>query len=229
MVDISSRDEEDAREREIEQEKGRSQEQEKLRNSELAQEKGRKQEQDKVREHELAQEKGRRQGAEEERSRQKGKNGMKTGTMAAIGLIVIVLVVALAAFLTLSTSVTSAQPGGALPYTTMYGVTFPEGQTITIGNSQISVLSYQGELISDIDGDRQKLLVGEDRTITERRAVATTLGAVKLMDTNFVINLKYKGNRHNQAYFDMAVHTSKQVPDMLIQKLLPREINAQPM
>lgn len=229
MVDISSRDEEDAREREIEQDKGRKQEQEKLMERELAQEKGRKQEQEKLMERELAQEKGRKQGAEEERSRQKGKNGMKTGTIVASSLIVIVIFLALAAILTMSTSVSSAQPGGALPYTTMYGVTFPEGQTITIGNSQISVLSYQGELISDIDGDRQKLLVGEDRVITERRAVATTLGALQLMDTNFVINLKYKGNRDNQAYFDMAVHTSKQVPDMLIQNLLPREINAQPM
>jgi hypothetical protein len=244
MVDISTRDEDEAREREMEREKGRKEEQDKTRERELATEKGRKQgleeeraQQDKAkkqehdlqRERELAAEKGRKQGLEEERSRQKGKSGMGTGAIIAIALIVIVLVVALAAFLTLSTSVTNVEPGNALPYTTMYAVSFPEGKIITVGNSHITVLSYQGELISDIDGDRQKLVVGEKRVIQERRALITSLGAIKVLDTNFKIDLTYKGNRDNQAYFDMAVHTAKQVPDMLIQKLLPPEIDAQPM
>jgi hypothetical protein len=59
--------------------------------------------------------------------------------------------------------------------------------------------------------------------------VITTLGAITLMDTNFKINLKYKGERDNRAYFDMAVHTSKQVPDMLLKQLLPAEIDARPI
>ena len=46
------------------------------------------------------------------------------------------------------------------------------------------------------------------------------------MDINYVINLKYKGERDNRAYFDMAVHTSKQVPDMLLKRMLPPEIEA---
>jgi ferric-dicitrate binding protein FerR (iron transport regulator) len=112
---------------------------------------------------------------------------------------------------------------------TNYAVTFPEGQSIAIGNSHMTVLSYQNELISDIDGDRQKLVAGEDRVISERRAMITTFGAIKLMDTNFQINLKYKGNRDNLAYFDMAIHTSQQVPDVLLRQLLPAEIHAQPM
>ena len=116
-----------------------------------------------------------------------------------------------------------------MPFTTSYGVSFPEGQTITVGNTHINVLSYQNELISDIDGDRQKLVVGEDRIISERRAVITTLGVITLMDTNFQINLKYKGERDNRAYFDMAVHTSKQVPDILLRQLLPNEIDARPI
>lgn len=80
----------------------------------------------------------------------------------------------------------------------------------------MSVLSYQNELISDIDGDRQKLVVGEYRLISERRAVITTLRVIKLLDTNFEISLNYKRNRDNLAYFDTAVHTTQQVPDMLL-------------
>jgi flagellar basal body-associated protein FliL len=208
MDDLSTREEEQAREREREQEKGRKEEQ--------AQQKEREQ----------AQEKGRKQGKEEERAREKGRGGLGAGAKILIAIIVLALIIAAAAFLTLSVSVTSVAPGNALPYTTNYGVSFPEGQTVTIGNTQISVLSYQGEIISDIDGDRQKLEVGQERAISERRAKVTTLGVITLMDTNFQINLTYKGDRDNRAYFDLAVHTSKQVPDYLIRLVLPSEIDA---
>ena len=53
-----------------------------------------------------------------------------------------------------------------------------------LGNSRINVLWFENELISDIDGDRQKLVVGEERIISERRAVITTLGVITLIDTN---------------------------------------------
>jgi hypothetical protein len=196
---------------------------------ELARQKGQIEEQNNERERVQATEKGRKQGLQEERAREKQKGGLGTGIKIIVSLVVIVIIVAAVALLTLSVSVMNVTPGNTLPFTSNYGVTFTEGQPITIGNSHMSVLSYQNEVISDIDGDRQKLVVGEDRVIAERRAVITTLGAIPLIDTNFQINLKYKGNRDNLAYFDMAIHTSKQVPDMLLKKLLPPEINAQPI
>ncbi|MDD1712258.1 MAG: hypothetical protein LUQ69_03715, partial [Methanoregulaceae archaeon] len=190
-------------------------------------------EQDRQHERELATEKGRKQGLDEERAREKAqvsrKGGRGSGVTIIVSLVVLVILVAVIALLTLSVSVMYATTSYAMPFTTNYAVTFPEGQSIAIGNSHMSVLSYQNELISDIDGDRQKLVVGEDRVISERRAVITTLGAVKLMDTNFRINLKYKGNRDNLAYFDMAIHTSQQVPDILLTRLIPAEIHAQPI
>jgi hypothetical protein len=194
----------------------------------MAQEKGQEEEKTRQRERELATEKGRKQGLEEERAREKQK-GMGTSVKIVLYLIVLAIIVAVVAWFSLNVAITDSAPGSALPFTTNYGVTFPEGQTITIGNTHINVLSYQNEIISDIDGNRQKLVVGEDRVISERRAVITTLGVIKLLDTNFQINLKYKGNRDNVAYFDMAVHTSQQVPDMLLKQLLPAEINAQPI
>jgi hypothetical protein len=196
---------------------------------ELAQEKGRKQEQEIQHERELATEKGRKQGREEERARETPKGGMGTGIKIVISLIVLAIIVAVLAILTLSVSVTNAAPGISLPFTTNYGVSFPEGKAITIGNTHVTVLSYQNELISDIDGDRQKLVVGEDRVIAVRHAVISTLGAITLMDTDFQINLKYRGDLENRAYFDMAVHTSRQVPEMLLHQLLPPEIDARPV
>jgi len=196
---------------------------------ELARQKGRIEEQNNERDRVLATEKGRKQGLEEERAREKQKGGLGTGIKIAISLVVILIILAVVALLTLSVSVTNVTPGNTFPFTTNYGVTFVEGQPITIGNSHLTVMSYQNEIISDVDGNRQKLVVGEDRVIAERRAVITTLGVIPLIDTNFQVNLKYKGNRDNLAYFDMALKTSQQVPDLLLKKLLPAEINAQPI
>ena len=170
---------------------------------------------------------------EDEKGRELARKNRKavlgTAGKVAIGVICLIVIIIVAAFMTVSVSVTNVSPGASLPFTTKYGVSFPEGQTITVGNSHINVLSYQDELISDIDGDRQKLVVGEDRIITERRAVIKTLGVLTLMDTNFQINLKYNGNRDNRAYFDMSVHTSRQVPDILLKHLLPPEMDARPI
>ena len=200
------------------------------RDEEQARIQAREQEEERKRQEELerTKEKARKQAIEQEREQQK-KKGMGTGIKIAVSLIVLVIIVAVVALVTLSVSVMDTAPGASLPFTTNYGVTFPEGQTITIGNTHIIVLSYQNEIISDIDGEREKLVVGEDRVISERRAVITTLGVLTLMDTKFQINLKYKGNRDNVAYFDMAVHTSRQVPDYLLSKLLPAEIDARPI
>jgi hypothetical protein len=188
-------------------------------------------------------EQGRKQGQDEERSREnvranaqadakareKSKEGWGMGVKIIVSPVVLAIIVAVVALLTLSVSVMPATTNYAMPFTTNYAVTFPEGQAIAIGSSQMTVLSYQNELISDIDGDRQKLVVGEDRVISERRALITTFGVIKLLDTNFQINLKYKGNRDNLAYFDLSIHTSQQVSDMLLNRLLPPEIRAQPM
>jgi hypothetical protein len=162
-------------------------------------------------------------------ARENSAGGWGMGAKIIVSLVVLAIIVAVVALLTLSVSVMPVTTSYAMPFTTSYSVTFPEGQSIAIGSSHMSVLSFENEIISDIDGNRQKLVVGEDRVISERRAFITTFGVVKLMDTNFMINLKYKGNRDNLAYFDMAIHTSQQVPDMLLKQLLPAEINAQPM
>jgi hypothetical protein len=231
MDDLTSRD--DEQKQEIAREKARLEEQRLQQEREKAAEKGRQDEQKLQRERELATEKGRKQGLEEEREREKAREKPKSsggsGLKILLYLIVLAVIAVVIAILTLSVAVTDVTGSTALPFTTNYAVTFPEGQSIAIGSSHISVLSYQNELISDIDGDRQKLVIGESRIIRERRAVITTFGVIRLMDTNFQIDLKYKGDRDNLAYFDMAVHTSQQVPDVLLRQLLPAEIHATPI
>jgi hypothetical protein len=222
MADLTSRDDEKAREQDLKAEQDRQRDEQKAR--EQATEKGRKEEQDLQKERELATEKGRKQGLEQERARQKAKGGSVTWII--IALVVIVIVFSAIAWFSLSETVSSVTPGTPLPFTTNYAVSFPEGQTTTLGNSRINVIWFENELITDIDGAKQKLVVGEERNISERRGIMKALGVITLMDTNYAINLKYKGERDGRAYFDMAVHTSKQVPDILLKRMLPPEIDA---
>jgi hypothetical protein len=224
-------------------EQGRMEEQNLQRERELAMEQGRKQglDEERSRENIRANEQANAQAnanaaqananaaQANANAREKSTEGWGMGVKIIASLAILAIIVAVVGLLTLSVSVMTPSTNYALPFTTNYAVTFPEGQAIAIGSSQMTVLSYQNELISDIDGDRQKLVVGEDRVISQRRALITTFGVVKLMDTNFQINLKYKGNRDNLAYFDMSIHTSQQVSDMLLNRLLPAEIHAQPM
>jgi hypothetical protein len=195
---------------------------------EEARKKGQEEEKQKQRELEKAKEQARKEGLEQEHAQQKSK-GRGSGVKIILGILLLVIILIAAALLTLNVTVSNVAPGLSMPFTTNYGVSFPEGQTITIGNTHIIVLSNQGLIITDIDGDKQNMVVGEDRVISERRAVITTLRVITLLDTHFQINLKYKGERDNRAYFDMAVHTSQQVPDILLRQLLPKEIDATPI
>jgi hypothetical protein len=245
MADLNSRDDELAAERA--RQRGQEEEKQKQRDLEKAKEQSRKEgldqekaaekgrektrEEDKQKQRDLekAKDQARKEGRAEERSQGKRTGGMGTGVTIILGIIVLAIILVVVAFLTLSVNVTNVAPGLAMPFTTNYGVSFPEGQTITIGNTHINVLSNQGLIITDIDGDKQNMVVGEDRVISERRALITTLGVITLLDTHFQIDLVYKGERDNRAYFDMAVHTSQQVPDFLLRQLLPKEIDATPI
>lgn len=167
-------------------------------------------------------------GKEHSDSKGKESGGMGTGTKIVLGIIAIVIVLLVAAFLTITVTTTSVPESASFPYTTTYAVSFPEGETIAIGNTRILVLSYNNEMVADVDGEREKLVIGEDRVIAPRHARVTTLG-IPVLDTDFQILMKYKGTRENRAYFDLVVKTEKQFPDYLLRRLLPKEIDARPI
>jgi hypothetical protein len=196
---------------------------------EQARETGKREEQEAQRQRDIATEKGRKQGLEEERNREKQKTGWGTGMKVGIIIIVLAIIVIAAALLTVSVTVTNISPGDVLPYSSTYGTSFPEGQTIQIGNTQISAISYGNSVTTDVNGNSQQLVVGQTQTISEQHARITTLGVITLMNTNFQIDLTYKGELDNRAYFDIAINTGSQVPSQLIRLLLPSEIEATPI
>ena len=157
----------------------------------------------------------------------KGKPGWSTGTKVLVGIVVLVLVVATLAVFTLTVAVLESHAGTEFPYTMNYRVTLPDGKPVSIGSSHILVTSYNDELIADVDGTKEKLTVGQQRVISPRHAQVTVLG-IPILDTDFQITLTYLGSTGSNANFDMTIKTSKQIPEFIIRRLIPPEMNAQP-
>jgi hypothetical protein len=156
------------------------------------------------------------------------KKGWGLGTKILLWLIAIVVVVAILAVLTITVAVLDTPTGSSFPYTTTYRVSLPDGETVTIGNSRILVLTMGNEVDTSVDGSKERLAVGQERTISPRYARISALG-IPVIDTDFQIVLKYIGPSGNNALFDMRIMTSRQVPEILIRRIIPPGMGAQPI
>ena len=150
------------------------------------------------------------------------------GFKVLIGIIVLVIILMAAAILTLTVTTVNPEQGATYPYTTLYAVSLPEGEVVNIGTTRMVVLSFENEMLADVDGNREKLVIGEERQLAERRARITTLG-IPVLETNFQIGLKYKGVLDKRAFFDLTVQAQKQVPEFILSRLLPASIDSRAM
>ncbi|MGA2104762.1 MAG: hypothetical protein ABSG06_05135 [Methanoregula sp.] len=137
----------------------------------------------------------------------------------------IVIVIAVAAILTFTMSVTSGTIGNAFPFVTHFAVSFPDGNTVAIGSSQIAVMAYNGSVITDADGNREQLAVGQTRIISPRHATISIFG-VPVYNADFQITLQYLGSTGSKDNFDLIIATSKKLPSFLLDRLLPPSVSA---
>lgn len=156
------------------------------------------------------------------------KKGWGLGTKILLSLIALVVVVSLVAVLTLTVAVINQASGDSFPYTTTYRISLPDSQPITIGNSNIVVMTMGNEVDTSVDGNKERLAIGQERTISPRSALISALG-IPLINTDFKITLKYVGTSGNNALFDMNIMTSKQVPEFFIRQIIPPGMGAQPV
>jgi len=136
----------------------------------------------------------------------KETQGWGLGTRLLLWLIAIVVVLAVIAFLTISVTVLNQPTGSSFPFTTSYRVSLPDGEAVTIGNSRILVLTMGNEVDTSVDGSKERLAIGQERTISARNARISALG-VTFIDTDFQIVLKYIGPSGTNALFDMKIMT----------------------
>jgi hypothetical protein len=139
----------------------------------------------------------------------------------------LIVLLLLAAYATISLEQSIPYAGATYPWTTTYDVLFPDGKQVYIGSTSLMALSYQDEVIIDVDGDREKMVIGEERLISERRAVIRALG-IPIADTNYQMYIKFLEVQDKNIKFYLTIKTSQQVPQFLIERILPSEIQARP-
>ena len=157
-----------------------------------------------------------------------GLKGISKGTKILVGIIIAIVLVALIAVFTLTIGVMETQAGTNFPYVTSYKVTLPDGEPVSIGSSRIVVMADDNAVLTDVDGTKEKLVVGQQRVISPHKARIAALG-IPLLDTDFQITLTYLGQTGKNVNFDMTVKTSKQVPEIVLRRLIPANMNAQPV
>jgi hypothetical protein len=157
-----------------------------------------------------------------------GRNGWSTGTKVLVGILCLIAVISVIAVITLTVAVIESETGTSFPFSTSYRVSLPDGEPVTIGNTRIIVMIIGDSVDTSVDGNKEKLTVGQERVISPHFARISALG-VPLIDTDFQITLKYLGSSGNNALFDMTVKTSKQIPELVLRRLIPANMNAQPV
>ncbi|MDO9326482.1 MAG: hypothetical protein Q7T80_16150 [Methanoregula sp.] len=154
------------------------------------------------------------------------KMGWSTGTKILVGILGLIAIIGVVAVVTLTVAVVESQTGTSFPYSTNYRVSLPDGETVTMGNSKIIVMVMGDSVDTSVDGNKEKLSIGQERVISPHFARISALG-IPLIDTDFQITLKYLGASGNNALFDMTVRTSKQIPELILRRLIPANMNAQ--
>lgn len=155
------------------------------------------------------------------------KTGLGKMKIALI-LLALLAAIVVVGVLTLNVTVSAPDPGDSYPYTTTYDVHFPLAQPVIIGNTKMIALTAEDEMIIQVDQNPgEKIVVGEERKISERKATITVLG-IRAMQTNFQVYLKYLGMDGTKARFYLTVKRSDDIPQFLIDRLLPPEIEARP-
>ena len=158
-----------------------------------------------------------------------GGKKKRRGWIAAAVILIIVIVIASSAYLSITVNPDIPPPPEAvLPYRATYEVLIPEGQDLAIGNTDILILSTGPELTMKIGDRREEFVVGQTKTITERDALVTVLG-FRVFEMTYRIDATYQGMTGDQADFFLILFTSQPVPDILIQRLLPGQIQLRPV
>jgi len=147
-------------------------------------------------------------------------------TRLLLGIIAgLVIVIAVVGVLTFTMSVSTDTAGVSLPYQTHYSVSLPDGNAVTIGSSRIAVMAYNDSVITDVDGNREQLSVGQTRVIIPRHATISIFG-IPVYTADFQLTLQYLGTSGSLDNFDLTVASSQKIPSFLLDRLIPSSVKA---
>ena len=96
-----------------------------------------------------------------------------------------------------------------------------------IGDLDILALQTGERIALKIGSKREEMIPGEPREIADRNATIAILGQ-PVFQTGYRLSVTWTGMSGTRALFNVTLHTSRQVPDWLISRVIPQEIQTSP-
>ncbi|NLX50166.1 MAG: hypothetical protein GXY82_09945 [Methanospirillum sp.] len=154
----------------------------------------------------------------------KRRNWRLTLGLAAVAVL---LFAAILAVLTFTVAIEDSVGDPAYPFTVSYDVVFPNAERVEIGNISIVAIPSRDNVTLSVDKVRHDIALGERRRISSKHANVTTL-TIPLLSFDFTLDAEYRGMLGQDANFALEVRTSDQVPQFVIDRLLPARVKARP-
>jgi hypothetical protein len=144
--------------------------------------------------------------------------------LAAIGVLLLVGIVAVLSF---SVAIGTSTGTTAYPYTVTYDVVLPGAEPVQIGNITLVAIPYPDRVSLSVDKVPYDIPVNQTREVSAKHATVTLLG-IGLLSFDFALEARYLGMQGQDAHFELGVRTSEQIPKFLIDRLLPKSVQARP-
>ncbi|MBP2133786.1 hypothetical protein J2128_001740 [Methanomicrobium sp. W14] len=149
-------------------------------------------------------------------------NGKKSHTLRNILIVIVIILAVIAAgYVSLITGNTNVSAYGyPLSYSTTYDVLVPDDTSLDFGGIPVSAISSGGSVTLKINNDRRTLSTGETATFPAQHIIIKTLG-ITVYDTDYQITATYLGVVTNRDDFRVTAQTSASIPSWLIRIMIP--------
>ena len=181
-----------------------------------------------------------RKKAEEERkraqiekevlARQKSEKPKKGwGGKIALGIIILIVLIVAAAYVTLITGNDVLDGYGyPLSYTGQYDVIVPDNSKIYFGPVPVQAFSSGDAITLQVNSDRKTLKVGESATFPVKHVIVRTLG-IPVFDGDYEVTATYRGVVTNRDDFLVVLKTSQPIPGWLVSIMKPSGVDITPI
>lgn len=150
-------------------------------------------------------------------------------SLMGVGLIILVVMGVLTALI-LTLTIAADQPGvsgATYPYSTTFRVSLPEGETVRVGDLDILALKAGDTIALRIGDRREEMDPGETRDVADRTVAVKALGQT-VFQTGYRLKVTWTGMEGRDLIFRVTLLSSRQIPDWLISRVMPAEIQAVP-
>jgi hypothetical protein len=113
------------------------------------------------------------------------------------------------------------------PYTTTYQASLPDSERVHVGSLDILAMQTGDRIALKIGDHREEMEMNETRQIGPRVFSIRVFGS-PVFDTGYQVNVTWTGVQKDRDTFKIVLRTSRQVPEWLMNRIIPGTIEAKP-